>query len=156
MADESLLVFGRYVHGTGACFFFVVLIVAAIGGIGLISFLIFLIGFGSIFAITFFGVWYAVVNPSIFARKIFAKNRKARSKMHIGSSLSDLIFLIGFGSIFAITFFGVWYAVEGNELSVYQFCRPHRFPINKIKAIKSCKSFLCLLLLYHAKLYFLF
>ncbi|HRF68906.1 MAG TPA: PH domain-containing protein [Muribaculum sp.] len=74
-----------------ACFFFVVLIVAAIGGIGLISF---------------------------------------------------LIFLIGFGSIFAITFFGVWYAVEGNELSVYQFCRPHRFPINKIKAIKSCKSFL--------------
>ncbi len=74
-----------------ACFFFAVLIAAAIGGIGWISF---------------------------------------------------LIFLIGFGSIFAITFFGVWYAVEGDELLVYQYCRPRRYPINKIKAIKSCKSVL--------------
>lgn len=69
--------------------------------------------------------------------------RRAYSRSHRRHRI-DLFFNLSdrFRKIFAITFFGVWYAVEGNELSVYQFCRPHRFPINKIKAIKSCKSFL--------------
>ena len=52
------------------------------------------------------------------------------------------IYLIGFGSIFLVTLFGTWYAVEGDSLIVYQFCRPHRFPIKKIKSIQSVKSIL--------------
>ncbi len=73
------------------CFFLAVLTAAAIGGIGLITF---------------------------------------------------LIFLTGFGAMFVITVFGVRYVIDGDELLVYQFCRPRRFPINKIKEIEPCKSFL--------------
>lgn len=53
-----------------------------------------------------------------------------------------LINAIGFGIVFYITMFGVWYAVDGDELIVYRFCRPRRLPIKKIKEIKNSRSFL--------------
>ena len=38
--------------------------------------------------------------------------------------------------------FGCWYAIEGSDFIVYQFFRPHRFPIHKIKEVKFCKGIL--------------
>lgn len=31
---------------------------------------------------------------------------------------------------------GVWYAIDGEDLVVYSFFRPHRYPISKIKEVK--------------------
>lgn len=52
------------------------------------------------------------------------------------------IYLIGFGAIFFVSHFGIWYAIEGDNLIVYQFCRPKRFPIKKIKEVGCSKSIL--------------
>lgn len=38
--------------------------------------------------------------------------------------------------------FGVWYVIDGSDLVVYQFFRPSRFPIGKIKNVKLCKGYL--------------
>lgn len=56
--------------------------------------------------------------------------------------LTFLIFLVGFGALYAVMIFGTWYAIEGDDLIVYQFCRPHRFPIRKIKDVKYTTSIL--------------
>ena len=37
---------------------------------------------------------------------------------------------------------GIWYAIEGNNLIVYQFFRPKRYPIKKIKDVRYSKGFL--------------
>jgi len=42
-----------------------------------------------------------------------------------------------------IPFFGTWYEVKGDDLIVYMFWRPSRFPISKIKDITHAKSMLC-------------
>lgn len=49
--------------------------------------------------------------------------------------------------IFLTTFvgigvFGCWYEIEGTTLIVYQFCRPTRLPILKIKNVRKMTSFL--------------
>lgn len=41
-----------------------------------------------------------------------------------------------------IPFFGTWYAIEGDDLIVYMFWRPARFPISKIKEITPTKTLL--------------
>lgn len=41
-----------------------------------------------------------------------------------------------------LPFFSTWYAVDGDELIVAQFCMQSRFPIMKIKEIKPTKSML--------------
>ena len=41
-----------------------------------------------------------------------------------------------------IPFFGTWYAIEGDDLIVYMFWRPSRFPISKIKEITPTKTLL--------------
>ncbi len=37
---------------------------------------------------------------------------------------------------------GIWYAIEGDNLIVYQFFRPKRYPIKKIKDVRYSKGFL--------------
>lgn len=37
---------------------------------------------------------------------------------------------------------GCWYEIEGNQLIVYQFFRPNRFPINKISEVKKTIGYL--------------
>lgn len=48
----------------------------------------------------------------------------------------------------AITFltvflmFGIWYEIKGDELLVYQYFRPRRFPISKIAEVKKTTGYL--------------
>lgn len=53
-----------------------------------------------------------------------------------------LIYGIGIGGVSLLGLFGTWYAIDGHELLVYQFCRPHRYPIAKIKSIKATTGIL--------------
>lgn len=41
-----------------------------------------------------------------------------------------------------ISIFTIKYAIEDNNLIIYQYLRPHRYPINKIKEVKYCKGIL--------------
>lgn len=56
--------------------------------------------------------------------------------------LTFWIFFIGFGVLYGVLIFGTWYAIDGDDLIVYQFCRPGRFPIRKIKDVKYTTSIL--------------
>lgn len=38
--------------------------------------------------------------------------------------------------ICAVMLFGCWYVISGDQLIVYQFFRPNRFPIGKIKEVR--------------------
>ncbi len=38
--------------------------------------------------------------------------------------------------------FGCWYTIDNNDLVVYQFFRPNRFPISKIKEVKKTVGYL--------------
>mgnify|MGYP000692036899 CR=1 FL=1 len=49
---------------------------------------------------------------------------------------------IGMCALMCVAIFGCWYVIDGNSLVIYQFLRPQRFPIGKIKEIKSCNSIL--------------
>lgn len=42
----------------------------------------------------------------------------------------------------AVGLFGCWYEVDGDQLIVYQFFRPHRYPITKIKEAKKTVGYL--------------
>lgn len=44
--------------------------------------------------------------------------------------------------LFFVMLFGCWYEIEGDTLIVYQFFRPHRFPISKIKEVKKTIGYL--------------
>ena len=44
--------------------------------------------------------------------------------------------------MFFVMLFGCWYEIEGDTLIVYQFFRPHRFPISKIKEVKKTIGYL--------------
>lgn len=44
--------------------------------------------------------------------------------------------------MFFVMLFGCWYEIEGDTLIVYQFFRPHRFPISKIKEVKKIIGYL--------------
>ncbi|MDE6276621.1 MAG: PH domain-containing protein [Muribaculaceae bacterium] len=48
----------------------------------------------------------------------------------------------GLTILIAIAMFGCWYEIDGNQLTVYQFFRPHRFPIDKIKEVKKTIGYL--------------
>lgn len=37
---------------------------------------------------------------------------------------------------------GCWYEIDGDQLVVYQFFRPHRFPIHKISEVKKTTGIL--------------
>ena len=49
---------------------------------------------------------------------------------------------IGFTILMYFGIFGCWYAIEGDNFIVYQFFRPYKFPIHKIKEVKFCKRIL--------------
>lgn len=38
--------------------------------------------------------------------------------------------------------FGIWYAIDDDSLLIYQFCRPRRIPVRKIKELKYCTGIL--------------
>lgn len=44
--------------------------------------------------------------------------------------------------LFVVLMCGCWYEIEGDDLVVYQFFRPHRFPIAKIKEVKKTIGYL--------------
>lgn len=44
--------------------------------------------------------------------------------------------------LFVVTLGGCWYVIENDQLIVYQFFRPHKYPIGKIKDIKKTVGFL--------------
>lgn len=39
-----------------------------------------------------------------------------------------------------VSFFGVWYTIEDDTLTVYNLFRPHRMPINKISEVRYCRG----------------
>lgn len=53
-----------------------------------------------------------------------------------------IVILAGCVVLCLLPFFGTWYAIEGDDLIVYMFWRPSRFPILKIKEISPTKSLL--------------
>lgn len=55
---------------------------------------------------------------------------------------SFAIQLIGFCMLYFVLIFGVRYEIDGNDLVVYQFFRPKRYPIKKIKEIGHSKGFI--------------
>lgn len=61
----------------------------------------------------------------------------------IGSPLwFTLLYTLLLGGVMVAGFFGCWYAIEGRELLVYQFFRPTRLPVDKIKEVKYCSGIL--------------
>lgn len=58
---------------------------------------------------------------------------------------AGLVIIIPLGAsvlMFFVMLFGCWYEIEGDTLIVYQFFRPHRFPISKIKEVKKTIGYL--------------
>lgn len=53
-----------------------------------------------------------------------------------------LIYGVGMAVICGVAFFGCWYEIQGDTLVVYQFFRPNRFPIGKIKEVKKTVGYL--------------
>lgn len=52
---------------------------------------------------------------------------------------------LSFGGTMLICAFlivGCWYEIDGDQLIVYQFFMPNRFPISKIKEVKKTKGYL--------------
>lgn len=55
----------------------------------------------------------------------------------------DLLLIMAFlAALFFVTIRGTWYAIEGETLIIYQFFRPHRMPVAKIKEVKYVRGFL--------------
>lgn len=50
--------------------------------------------------------------------------------------------LCGSMAICILSLIGCWYEIDGDNLIVYQFFRPHKFPIDKIAEIKKTKGYL--------------
>lgn len=44
--------------------------------------------------------------------------------------------------LFVVCIFGCWYEIDGDRMVVYQFFRPHRYPISKIKEVKKTTGYL--------------
>lgn len=54
----------------------------------------------------------------------------------------SLIYGGGITLLFVLLVFGCWYEIKGDQLIVYQFFRPHRFPIMKIREVKKTVGYL--------------
>ena len=52
------------------------------------------------------------------------------------------IFAVLTVGMLAVGLFGIWYAIEGDDLIVYQFFYPHRLPISKIAEVKYCRGYI--------------
>ena len=54
-----------------------------------------------------------------------------------------VVFVSGLTTLlYAWLMFGCWYEIDGDELVIYQFFRPTRLPISKIKDIKKTTGYL--------------
>lgn len=53
-----------------------------------------------------------------------------------------LIFCVAPTLLLIFFIFGCWYEIDGDTLIIYQFFRPHRFPIAKIKEVKKTTGYL--------------
>ncbi len=60
----------------------------------------------------------------------------------IDSSWIVAIALGGTMLMLLVFMFGCWYTIDGDDLVVYQFFRPNRFPISKIKEVKKTVGYL--------------
>lgn len=61
----------------------------------------------------------------------------------IGMSWWYVVFVCGLTTLlYAWLMFGCWYEIDGDELVIYQFFRPTRLPISKIKDIKKTTGYL--------------
>lgn len=60
----------------------------------------------------------------------------------INTSWIVAIALGGTMLVLLIFMFGCWYTIDGNDLVVYQFFRPNRSPISKIKEVKKTVGYL--------------
>lgn len=61
----------------------------------------------------------------------------------IGMSWWYVVFVSGLTTLlYAWLMFGCWYEVVGDELVIYQFFRPTRLPISKIRDIKKTTGYL--------------
>lgn len=57
----------------------------------------------------------------------------------------------GLTALFIIPPFGCRYVIEGNEIVVYQFFRPTRLPIAKIKSVKKTSGYLATAAMSHLR-----
>ena len=61
----------------------------------------------------------------------------------IGMSWWYVVFVCGsITLLYAWLMFGCWYEIDGEDLVIYQFFRPTRLPISKIKDIKKTSGYL--------------
>lgn len=61
----------------------------------------------------------------------------------IGMSWWYVVFVSGGTTLlYAWLMFGCWYEIDGEELVIYQFFRPTRLPISKIKDVKKTSGYL--------------
>lgn len=58
------------------------------------------------------------------------------------TSWVEILILICAAIVCIMPFFSIWYEIDGGDLVVYQFFRPARFPISKIKAVSPTKTLL--------------
>lgn len=59
-----------------------------------------------------------------------------------GTVWLSVLYGILIGGLFWVAMAGTWYAIEGDRLVVYQFFRPTRLPIAKIKEVRYCRGVL--------------
>ena len=59
-----------------------------------------------------------------------------------GTVWLSMLYGILMGGLFWVALAGTWYAIEGDRLLVYQFFRPTRLPIAKIKEVRYCRGVL--------------
>ena len=61
----------------------------------------------------------------------------------IGMSWWYLVFVCGSMTLlYAWLMFGCWYEIDGKDLVIYQFFRPTRIPISKIKSVRKTTGYL--------------
>lgn len=61
----------------------------------------------------------------------------------IGMSWIYVVFVSGLMTLlYAWLMFGCWYEIDGEDLVIYQFLRPTRLPIAKIKSVKKTTGYL--------------
>lgn len=54
----------------------------------------------------------------------------------------SFLFAEGITLLYAWLMFGCWYEIDGEDIVIYQFFRPTRLPISKIKDVKKTSGYL--------------
>lgn len=53
-----------------------------------------------------------------------------------------LIYGVGILGSILVGVFGCWYAIDGDNILVYQFFMPRKYPVDKIREVRYCKGIL--------------